>query len=88
MKATLASFWNWLTKSRYVVFLESEVSRLQKDNRELVNALLSANHLPMLPREESQVAPPRMRQKLLPSQYRERLERFTAQKHEEGEKHA
>ena len=77
MKETLVRLWHWLSTSRYCRHLEDEVLRLHKENRDLVNALLSANHLPMLPREDTSIAPPRMKSRMLPSQYRQKLEAFT-----------
>ena len=84
MRQFLSSLYAWLRTSRYTAYLESEVSRLQKENRDLMNALLSASHLPMLPREDASVAPPRMKKRVLPSQWKAEMERRTGEKHEEN----
>lgn len=82
MIATLASIWRWLTTSKHERFLEQERIRLLKEVYDLHNALLSASGLPMLPSREASKPLPSMRPRILPSQYKSQLERFTAKKHE------
>ena len=78
----IATIWRWLTTSKHERFLEEERIRLIKEVYDLHNALLSANGLPMLPSREASKPLPSMKPRILPSQYKSRLETFTAKKHE------
>jgi hypothetical protein len=80
MRESISSAWRWLTTSRYCSHLESEISRLQQENKDLTNALLCASGLPMLPSHAPAVPLPKMRQRMLPSQYKAKMENFTLEK--------
>ena len=70
---------NWLRsilKSRYVTYLESEIERLRADNRSLMDAMLIDKGLtPLTPRESRPM--PIFKGKMLPSQYRAKMEAQT-----------
>ena len=71
MKAFLASLRRALFFR--ISFLEDEITRLRDENRSLLNAMLTANGLPSLaPRLDTKL--PQLKGKLLPSQWRRKME--------------
>jgi len=79
MKNKLASFWRWLTTSRYTAKLETDLEAAHLDNQRLLNALLESRGLPPVTPHEFKPLPT-MKGKMLPSQWKDKLERFTTPK--------
>jgi hypothetical protein len=78
------NFLDSLTKSRYTCYLEQELERYRLDNQRLLNALLESHGLPHV--TPSELKPlPIMRGKMLPSQWKDKLERATMPKEPNGE---
>lgn len=82
MSDKLARLWRSFTTSRYTASLEAELTRLRTENKDLMNALLCASNLPMLPSHEPSKPLPLSKPRLLPSQFRQKLERMTEKIHE------
>lgn len=51
----------WWPKSEHTAYLEAEVARLQRENRELVNSILATAGLPGLTTEAKEAVPPIIR---------------------------
>lgn len=64
-------------KGKYVCFLEAELERLQVDNRDLVNSLLTAQGMPTIgPRQARHSGRVAISRFAIPSQARRRNEAF------------
>ena len=72
--------WGWLTRSKYTLYLEDEITRLREENRQLLNTVLKANGLPTMPSTKPAEPLPKMRMRMLPSQLKARFEHLTAAK--------
>lgn len=65
--------WRTLFKSRYVASLEAEIVRLRAREEALLDAMLKANHLPGIVKQEP-VELPHLKRRMLPSQWRSGIE--------------
>lgn len=73
---------NWF-KSTYTLSLEAEVERLRQREHALLEAMLKANGLPSITKQEPKELP-KVKGRMLPSQWRTQIEA----KHPEQEKKA
>src|SRR5262249_24217972 len=76
--------WAWLTRSKYTLYLEKEINRLREENRQLLNTVLKANGLPTMPSTKPPEPMPKMRTRMLPSQWKARFEHLTAKEKPNG----
>lgn len=77
--SALRTSWNWITKSRYTCYLEQELERTRAELRQWQEIFLTEQGLPKLNPSEARPLP-KMHGRILPSQFRAKLEAFTMPK--------